>query len=88
MGSAVISGSEDICKAFLGKMSNKFYNGRIDMKWLKTNFKDLPKDAPDVVKEQYAQAFILRMCLTGIFGQSEYVERKGVVDSVRDGGNT
>ncbi|MFQ6650209.1 hypothetical protein Gotur_022175 [Gossypium turneri] len=29
------------------------------MKWLETNFKELPPNAPDIVKEQYVRAFIL-----------------------------
>ncbi|MBA0573679.1 hypothetical protein Golob_000941 [Gossypium lobatum] len=29
------------------------------MKWLETNFKELPLNAPNLVKEQYARAFIL-----------------------------
>ncbi|PPS11397.1 hypothetical protein GOBAR_AA09245 [Gossypium barbadense] len=60
MGSTVVPGKEDLCETFLGKVSNRFYGGRIHIKWLETNFKDLSKDAPDVVKEQYARAFIFR----------------------------
>ncbi|KAK5774494.1 hypothetical protein PVK06_042349 [Gossypium arboreum] len=54
----------DLCKAFLGKVPNKFQGGWIDMKWLENNFKELSKDASDIVKEQYAQTFILRMKVT------------------------
>ncbi|KAK5818319.1 hypothetical protein PVK06_023254 [Gossypium arboreum] len=61
MGSLVILDKEDLCEAFLEKVSNKFYGGWIDMKWLKTNLKDLLLNASDVVKEQYARAFILRL---------------------------
>ncbi|MBA0787162.1 hypothetical protein Gotri_026246 [Gossypium trilobum] len=61
MGLVVVPGKEDLCETFLGKVSNKFYGGRIDMKWLETNFKYLPKDVSNVVKEQYVQAFILRL---------------------------
>ncbi|KAH1097881.1 hypothetical protein J1N35_014802 [Gossypium stocksii] len=35
------------------------------MKWLETNFKKLPSHAIDVVKGQYARAFILRDCRVG-----------------------
>ncbi|KAH1039045.1 hypothetical protein J1N35_040788 [Gossypium stocksii] len=41
-------------------MSNKFQDGQIDMKWLETNFKNLPPNALDVIKEQYVRTFILR----------------------------
>ncbi|MBA0648296.1 hypothetical protein Goklo_016048 [Gossypium klotzschianum] len=33
----------------------------MEMKWLETNFKELPSNATDIVKEQYAQAFILSL---------------------------
>ncbi|KAH1130423.1 hypothetical protein J1N35_001801 [Gossypium stocksii] len=52
-GSVVIPDKEDLCEAFLGKMSDKFQGGQKDMKWLETNFRDLPLNALDVVKEQY-----------------------------------
>ncbi|PPS11241.1 hypothetical protein GOBAR_AA09403 [Gossypium barbadense] len=45
MGSTIVPGKESLCKAFLEKVPNKFYGGWIDMKWLKTNFKNLLKDA-------------------------------------------
>ncbi|MBA0753029.1 hypothetical protein Gogos_022138, partial [Gossypium gossypioides] len=48
-GSTIVSGKEDFYEAFLGKVSNKFYSGHIDIKWLETNFRYLPKDVPDVV---------------------------------------
>ncbi|KAH1129550.1 hypothetical protein J1N35_000928 [Gossypium stocksii] len=60
-GSTVVFGKEDLCEAFLRKVSNKFYGGRIDMKWWGTNFKELPTDMPNVDNEKYAQAFILRL---------------------------
>ncbi|KAG8481336.1 hypothetical protein CXB51_026289 [Gossypium anomalum] len=60
-GSVVIPSKKDFSEAFLGKLSNKFYSGRIDTKWLETNFKYLPTDTPDIVKEQYAQTFIHRL---------------------------
>ncbi|KAH1114169.1 hypothetical protein J1N35_007547 [Gossypium stocksii] len=53
-GSTIIPNKVDLCEAFFGKVSNKFYGGQIDMKWLETNFKDLPKDASGIIKEQYA----------------------------------
>ncbi|KAK5842479.1 hypothetical protein PVK06_004843 [Gossypium arboreum] len=31
------------------------------MNWSETNFKELPPNATNIVKEQYAQAFILRL---------------------------
>ncbi|MFQ6642720.1 hypothetical protein Gotur_018343 [Gossypium turneri] len=31
------------------------------MKWLETNFKELLTDVPNIIKEQYTQAFILRL---------------------------
>ncbi|KAK5793039.1 hypothetical protein PVK06_034174 [Gossypium arboreum] len=54
MGSTIVPSKEGLCKAFLEKVPNKFYGGWIDMKWLKTNFKNLLKDASDIVKEKYA----------------------------------
>ncbi|KAH1090358.1 hypothetical protein J1N35_017615 [Gossypium stocksii] len=60
-GSTIVLNKEDLCEVFLGKVSNKFYSDQINMKWLETNFKDLPKDAPNVIKEQYALTFILRL---------------------------
>ncbi|MBA0571896.1 hypothetical protein Golob_002265 [Gossypium lobatum] len=60
-GLEVIPGKDDTCEEFLGKVLKKFYRDRIGIKWLETNFKYLPKDAPDIVKEQYAQAFILKL---------------------------
>ncbi|KAK5839234.1 hypothetical protein PVK06_008008 [Gossypium arboreum] len=60
-GLAVIPGKEDLCMAFLGKVPNKFQGGQIAMKWLEVNFKEFPPNTTDVVKEQYAQAFILRL---------------------------
>ncbi|KAK5804029.1 hypothetical protein PVK06_031678 [Gossypium arboreum] len=59
--STVVRSKEDLCKTFLGKVSNKFYSHRINMKLLETNFKDLPKDAPNVIKEQNTRSFILRL---------------------------
>ncbi|KAH1108281.1 hypothetical protein J1N35_012049 [Gossypium stocksii] len=50
----IVPSKKDICEAFLGKVSTKFQSARIDMKWLENNFKELPKDATDVVKEQFA----------------------------------
>ncbi|KAH1047633.1 hypothetical protein J1N35_038417 [Gossypium stocksii] len=50
-GSVVIPGKEDLCVTFLGKVSNKFQGGQIEMKWLETNFKKLPSSVTDVVKE-------------------------------------
>ncbi|MBA0825834.1 hypothetical protein Goarm_010748, partial [Gossypium armourianum] len=50
----------DLCETFLGKVPNKFQGGHIDMKWLENNFKELLKDATNVVKEQYARAFSVR----------------------------
>ncbi|MBA0751905.1 hypothetical protein Gogos_000793 [Gossypium gossypioides] len=47
----VVPGKEDLCKAFLGKVSRKFQGDQIDMKWLEDNFKDLPKDSTNVEKE-------------------------------------
>ncbi|KAG8474236.1 hypothetical protein CXB51_033830 [Gossypium anomalum] len=61
IGSATIPDKEDLCEAFLGKVPNKFQDGWIDMKWLENNFKELPPNATDIVKEQYAQGFILRL---------------------------
>ncbi|MFQ6647762.1 hypothetical protein Gotur_021006 [Gossypium turneri] len=60
-GLEVIPDKDDTCEEFLGKVLKKFYSDRIGMKWLETNFKYLPKDALDIVKEQYAQAFILKL---------------------------
>ncbi|KAK5819758.1 hypothetical protein PVK06_024781 [Gossypium arboreum] len=57
MGLVVVPNKEDL----LRKVSNKIYDGWIDMKWLKTNFKEFPTDTPNIVKEQYALAFILRL---------------------------
>ncbi|KAK5833445.1 hypothetical protein PVK06_017277 [Gossypium arboreum] len=57
--SMVVPSKEDLYKAFLGKVPNKFQGGWIDMKWLETNFKYLPLNVSDVIKEQYNRAFIL-----------------------------
>ncbi|KAH1096640.1 hypothetical protein J1N35_013561 [Gossypium stocksii] len=87
MKGPVVNG--DICKAFLGKVRNKFQGDRIEIKWLETNFKEFPTNATDIVKEQYARAFILRL-IRGIVMPDKskilmlYIEP---VDSVRDGGN-
>ncbi|MBA0660229.1 hypothetical protein Goklo_012271, partial [Gossypium klotzschianum] len=51
-GLVVVPGKEDLYETFLGKVPNKFQGGRIDMKWLEINFKYLPPNVPDVVKEQ------------------------------------
>ncbi|MBA0660615.1 hypothetical protein Goklo_012603, partial [Gossypium klotzschianum] len=56
----VVLGKKDFCEEFLGKVLNKFQGGQIAMKWLETNFKELPPNTPNIVKEQYARAFILR----------------------------
>ncbi|KAK5812235.1 hypothetical protein PVK06_027656 [Gossypium arboreum] len=99
MGSTIVPGKKGLCATFLGKVSNKFEGGRISMNLLETNFKELPWNSNGIVKEQYAQAFILRLIGSILilryhrmrpsknFGQSEYVGREGAVDSVRDGGN-
>ncbi|MBA0667951.1 hypothetical protein Goklo_000946 [Gossypium klotzschianum] len=50
----VVPSKEDLCEAFLGKVLRKFQGGQVNMKWLEYNFKDLPPDAIDVVKEQFA----------------------------------
>ncbi|XP_012458237.1 protein MAIN-LIKE 2-like [Gossypium raimondii] len=61
MDGSVVPNKEDLCDALLGKVPNKFQGGRIDMKWLETNFKDLPLNVPNDGKEQYTRAFILRL---------------------------
>ncbi|MBA0776539.1 hypothetical protein Gotri_011522, partial [Gossypium trilobum] len=61
IGLVVVLGKKDFCEEFLGKVLNKFQGGRIAMKWLETNFKELPPNTPNIVKEQYARAFILRL---------------------------
>ncbi|KAK5775517.1 hypothetical protein PVK06_043415 [Gossypium arboreum] len=60
-GSVVIPGKEDLCEAFLGKVPNKFQGGQIEIRWLQDNFKYLPHKVTNVVKEQYAGVFILRL---------------------------
>ncbi|KAG8486114.1 hypothetical protein CXB51_019457 [Gossypium anomalum] len=60
IGSAIVPGKKDLCVTFLGKVPNKFEGGRISMNLLETNFKELPQNSTGIVKEQYAQAFILR----------------------------
>ncbi|KAK5843132.1 hypothetical protein PVK06_005572 [Gossypium arboreum] len=50
----VVPDKEDLCEAFLRKVSNKFPSGQIGMRWLENNFKELPNYTPDFVKEQYA----------------------------------
>ncbi|KAK5839397.1 hypothetical protein PVK06_008177 [Gossypium arboreum] len=53
-GVVVVLGKENLCEAFLGKLSNKFQGGWIEVKWLQGNFKDISSNTIDVVKEQYA----------------------------------
>ncbi|MBA0699290.1 hypothetical protein Goari_000939 [Gossypium aridum] len=48
-GPGIVLGKKDLCETFLGKVSNKFQGGRIDMNWLETNFKELPLNAPNIV---------------------------------------
>ncbi|MBA0814612.1 hypothetical protein Gohar_020429 [Gossypium harknessii] len=47
--STIIPDKDDLCEIFLGTVPNKFQGGQIDMKWSEINFKELPKDVPDVV---------------------------------------
>ncbi|MBA0751892.1 hypothetical protein Gogos_000784 [Gossypium gossypioides] len=54
IGSVVVPSKKDLCEAFLGKVLRKFQGGQINMKWLEDNFKDLPLEATDVVKGQFA----------------------------------
>ncbi|KAK5846441.1 hypothetical protein PVK06_002729 [Gossypium arboreum] len=59
--STIVPNKQDICAALLGKVPNSFEGVRIWMKWLETNFNKLPLHAIDVAKEQYTQAFIMRL---------------------------
>ncbi|MBA0868975.1 hypothetical protein Goshw_021396 [Gossypium schwendimanii] len=43
MGSVVVGNWSDICEELLGKVPLKFFGGRIELKWLEDNFKDLHK---------------------------------------------
>ncbi|KAH1082997.1 hypothetical protein J1N35_022758 [Gossypium stocksii] len=61
MGLVVVPSKEDLCKAFLRKVSNKFQGGQIEKRWLQDNFKYLPSNETDVMKEQFAQTFILKL---------------------------
>ncbi|KAG8503651.1 hypothetical protein CXB51_001637 [Gossypium anomalum] len=52
-GSAVVLGKVDLCRALLGKVSDKFEGGWISTNWLGNNFDKLPKDRTKGVIEQY-----------------------------------
>ncbi|MBA0809116.1 hypothetical protein Gohar_024791, partial [Gossypium harknessii] len=60
MGATIVPNKEDLCGALLGKVPNKFKGGQILMNWLEKNFQKLHSHATEVVKEQYARAFILQ----------------------------
>ncbi|MBA0873091.1 hypothetical protein Goshw_026795, partial [Gossypium schwendimanii] len=84
-GLEVIPDKDDTCEEFLGKVLKKFYSDRIGIKWLETNFKYLPIDTPDNVKEQYAQAFILRL-IGGILmpDKSQNLSCVGLLEQLED----
>ncbi|MBA0813219.1 hypothetical protein Gohar_027090, partial [Gossypium harknessii] len=50
-----------ICEQLLGNVPNKFFGSWIKMKWLEGNFNYIDNSVSVVEKEQYAQAFILRL---------------------------
>ncbi|MBA0664734.1 hypothetical protein Goklo_004695, partial [Gossypium klotzschianum] len=53
-----------ICGQLLGNVLNKFFGSWIKIKWLEENFNYIDNSASVVEKEQYTQAFILRL---GVF---------------------
>ncbi|KAH1091821.1 hypothetical protein J1N35_019078 [Gossypium stocksii] len=61
MGATIVLDKEDLCETLFEKVPNKFDSGRILMNWLVKIFNKLPIDATEVVKEQYARAFILQL---------------------------
>ncbi|XP_019455030.1 PREDICTED: serine/threonine-protein phosphatase 7 long form homolog [Lupinus angustifolius] len=54
---------EDICMQLLGAVpaGNELMGQRVKLTWLERTFRDLPDNANDVIIEQHAKAFILRM---------------------------
>ncbi|MBA0778333.1 hypothetical protein Gotri_006204 [Gossypium trilobum] len=61
MGSVVVGNWSDICKELLGKVPLKFFGGRIELKWLKDNFKDIDESLNPLEREQYTQVYIMRL---------------------------
>ncbi|KAG8491224.1 hypothetical protein CXB51_014389 [Gossypium anomalum] len=61
IGAGIIPGKEDLWTALLGKVPSKFDDDQVLMNWLAKKFDKLSVDAIKVVKEQYAQAFILQL---------------------------
>ncbi|MBA0880363.1 hypothetical protein Goshw_015503, partial [Gossypium schwendimanii] len=59
--SVVVRGWSDICEQQLGKMSNKFFHSRIEIKWLEQNFNYLDNFEIALERQQYARAFNLRL---------------------------
>ncbi|KAH1055914.1 hypothetical protein J1N35_033979 [Gossypium stocksii] len=60
-GSVVIGNWSGICEQLLGKVSEKFFGGRIEMKWLQHNFQDLDGSFSPLERVQHARAYILRL---------------------------
>ncbi|XP_019450702.1 PREDICTED: serine/threonine-protein phosphatase 7 long form homolog [Lupinus angustifolius] len=54
---------EELCIQLLGVVSvgNELMGQRVKLTWLERTFRDLPENANEVVIEQHARAFILRM---------------------------
>ncbi|KAH1039932.1 hypothetical protein J1N35_041675 [Gossypium stocksii] len=61
MGSTVIPGKVDLCRAMLGKVPNRFDSCRISINSLEDNFEELPEYPTEEVIEQYARAFIMKL---------------------------
>ncbi|KAG8490768.1 hypothetical protein CXB51_013917 [Gossypium anomalum] len=61
MGSVVIGEWSGICEQLLGKVPEKFFGGRIELKWLQDNFQDLDGSSSPLEREQHARAYILRL---------------------------
>ncbi|KAH1056440.1 hypothetical protein J1N35_034505 [Gossypium stocksii] len=55
MGLAIISSKMGLCESLLGKVLDKFKDGRISMNCLKDNFDELPENRTEEVMEQYAE---------------------------------
>ncbi|KAK5839161.1 hypothetical protein PVK06_007929 [Gossypium arboreum] len=49
------------CNQLLGKVSNKFRDSRIEMRWLEENLQTIEAFTSDIEKEQFTCAFILRL---------------------------
>ncbi|KAH1046220.1 hypothetical protein J1N35_037004 [Gossypium stocksii] len=54
MERVIVAGKEDLCGTLLGKVSNKFQSGWIEIKWLEDNFGELDEYTIALEKEKYA----------------------------------